>query len=226
MTETEPTTKPATKPEAAKPEVNERDIGNGVRLKVESFTEKESKLYGFKFNRVKFITAKDAADHFTRISKGGKSGDEVICAMVNSNLSARMRSQATQIFLSKVKKIKDDDDAKPIDLTDEELDTIRKECNNVLISEEDALEYTPGERDVSAISGLRKQKDDLLKTISKLRDIAISLKNSGNIVEAKKHANMAQEKLSQFYEIDTQLKAAEAKAEAKAEEDVINLLKD
>lgn len=217
---TEPENKPAT--EEKKPEVKEKDVGNGVILKVESFTEKESKLYGFSFNRVKFKTAKDAADHFTRISKGGKSGDEIICAMVNSNLSARMRSQATQTFLAKVKKIKDDDEAKPIDLTDEELDTIRNECNGVLISEEDALEYTPGEREVSAVSGLRKQKDDLLKAVKKLKEEAIKHKESGKADESQKAIALAKEKLAQYYQIDEQLKAAEAKAE----EDLLNLLKD
>lgn len=226
MSDTKKTNTEANPETPNKPIVKEKDIGNGVILKLESFTEDTSKLKGFVFNRVKFKTAKDAADHFTRISKGGKSGDEIICAMVNSNLSARMRSQATQTFLAAVRRIKDDNETKMAELmaelTDEELDTIRKECNNILISEEDALEYTPGEREVSAVSGLRKQKDDLLKAVKKLKEEAVKLKEAGKADESNKAVAMAKEKLTQYYEIDKQLK----EAEAKAEEDLLNLLKD
>lgn len=209
-----------------KPEVKEKDMGNGVILKSESFTEKGTKMYGFEFSRVKFKTAQDAANHFTRISTTGKSGDEIVCALVNNALSARMRSQATQAFLAKVRKTKDDTETKMSELmetlTDEEIDQIRKDCNNILISEEDALEYTPGEREVSAVSGLRKQKDDLLKAVKKLKEEAVKLKESGNAKASEEKIVMAKEKLSQYYEIDKQLKDAEAKAE----EQILELIKE
>lgn len=187
---------------------NEKDAGAGLILVQESFNEKESKLNGFTFTRVTFKTAQAAADHFTRLSKGGKSGDEVVCQMVNSAMAARFRSQATQKFLQKVKTILDDEDAKPAQLDDAQLDEIRKEFNNILISETDALEYIPGEREVSAISGYRKQKDELLKQVKKLKE-------EGNVA-------MAKEKLTQYYEVDKLLKAAEAEAEEK----LLEMLKD
>lgn len=186
----------------------EKDAGAGLILIQETFNEKESKMNGFSFSRVAFKTAQAAADHFTKLSKGGKSGDEVVCQMVNSAMAARFRSQATQKFLQKVKAILDDEDAKPNQLDDAQLDEIRKEFNNILISETDALEYIPGEREVSAVSGYRKQKDELLKAVKKL-------KGEGKL-------DLAKEKLTQYYEVDKLLKAAEASAE----EAILNLLKD
>lgn len=211
---------------AEETKITEKNIGNGVVLKLEKFSEKESPMYGFQFWRKKFLTAAECANHFTLISKGGKSGDEIVCSMVNSALAARMRSQATQAFISAVRKIKEDTETKIGDLmkelTDEELDQIKKDTSLILITEEDATEYTPGEREVSAVSGLRKQKDDLLKAIKKLKEEGAALKTSGKTAEGDEKIKLAKEKLTQFYEVDKQLKSAEAEAEEK----LLEMLKD
>lgn len=193
----------------------EKDAGAGVIVIRESFSkgrgDEESAMNGFLFSRIKCKTAQGWADHFTRLSKGGKSGDEIVCQMVDSAMSSRFRSQATQKFIQAAKKILGldaDDKFKSSDLSDEDIDNIRKEYNNILIDENAALEYIPGEREVSAISGFRKQKDELLKQIK-------ALKEAGK-------TDLAKEKLVQFYEVDKQLKTAEASAE----EELLNLLKD
>ena len=111
-----------------------------------------------------------------------------------------MRSQANQFFLAQAKSLLDDKEATAKDLSDEDISKLRESCGGIVISEEDAAAYIPGEREVDALSGLRKQKDELRKQAAKL-------KNEGKI-------ELAREKLVQYFEIDKRIKEKEAAEEA------------
>lgn len=161
-----------------------KDVGDGVLLKLDSFDE--GKYEGFTFWKTAFKTLDSAVSHFTKLSKGGKKGEDVILGVFNRALSFRFRSQANQALTSKK--------LNPTQLAEQ------FKLNPCIISETDALEYMPGEREVDSISGLRRQANELTKMAKKLKE-------EGKI-------DLAKEKLKQYYDIKKLIDAKVAAEEA------------
>jgi len=179
-------------------EITEKNMENGVILKQKSLDGE--KIKGFKFWVTQFESLDKAISHFTKAAKGMKTGEEVICGILNSALVSRLRSQATQFFVEQAKDLHDDDKASAADLTLEEIDKLRS-SNRIVITEEDAMAYVPGERDNDALASLRKLRDEA-------RKMAVKFKDEGKL-------ELAREKVKQFAEYDSRIKQKEAEEGAK-----------
>ena len=159
---------------------------------------KEGVNKGFKFWSKNYKTLKDAIEHFTKLSAGGKPGEALVLGLVNAALDFRLRSRANAKLTYTPKK-DDAPDAKD-KFTQEKKAWLKDPEKSVVINQEDADEYVPGERDVNALSGLIKQKTDLIKAIK-------LAKEAGNIEEAKLQA-------SKYYEVVKMIEERQKKEEA------------
>lgn len=159
------------------------DKGN-LFLTLESITE--GQWAGFAFFVPEFKSLEGAVSHFTEKSQGGKDGEDIILGIVNSALANRMRSRANSKLVVPMKI-----DGKPTTVTTKaEFIATRKAwlqdpVKRILVTEEDALDYVPGEREVDSLSGLIRQKDGLLKAIREKKDL-ISKATNPETVEALK----------------------------------------
>jgi hypothetical protein len=142
---------------------------NGIILEQGLF-KKGTKNEGFSYWFKQFSTLDSAKSHFANLSKVGKDGESVLLAIVNSALAFRMRNIATTNLLEDGEDISD---AKRNEL----LSTAE---GSILISETEALEYIPGERETTSVNGLTKQANDLKKAI-------VKAKNDGNMDLARTH---------------------------------------
>ena len=133
---------------------------------------------GFKFWSKTYKTLQDAIAHFTKLSAGGKPGEKLVLALVNAALDFRMRSRATAKLTKSGKDVTVADKAA---FAEEKKKWLKDPEASVVISQEDAENYVPGEREVSALSGLLRLKTELIKAIKAAKD-------AGNIDEAKAQA--------------------------------------
>lgn len=151
---------------------------------------------GAQFWSKRYKNLQGAIDHFTELSKGGKKGEDVVLGLINSALEFRLRAKTTASLTPSNKLSKEDREKflaeKKAKLSDPEL------C--VIISQDDAQAYVPGERDVSAISGLMRQKNELLKA-------AKAAKDAGNKDEAKMQ-------ILKYHEVCKQIEELQAKEAA------------
>lgn len=180
------------------PTVTLVDKGDIV-LKLEAIDE--GKFKGFQFNVPAAKSLDGAIRHFTTQSQDGKDGEEIVLGLVNAALAARMRSRANS-KLTPPQKI----DGQALSLAQKEsfvkerLEWLGTE-KQVLVSEEDAFTYVPGEREVDSISGLQRQATELTKLVTKLAGEIKAARVSGNTelattktVEAKAHYTKLNEK--------------------------------
>lgn len=180
-------------------------------LTLQSITEGQWK--GFSFFVPEFKTLDGAISHFTEKSQNGKDGEEVILGIVNSALANRMRSRANSKLV-----VPNKIDGKPITVASRAafLETRKSWLNDpvksILVNEEDALNYVPGEREVDSLSGLIRQKDSILKVI-KEKKTAIANASSPEVAAALRAE--AQVQLEKYKELSAQI---EAKQRAEQEE--------
>lgn len=145
------------------------DKGN-LFLTLESISDGQWK--GFTFYVPEFKTLEGAIAHFTEKSANAKDGSDTILGIVNSALANRMRSRANSklVVPSKI-------DGKPTTVVskaafiEERKSWLNDPAKRILVSEEDALNYVPGEREVDSISGLIRQKDSILKAIKEKKEL-------------------------------------------------------
>jgi hypothetical protein len=138
-----------------------KDMG-GYTLRLEGIDE--GKWKGFKFWTVEFKDLNFAIEHFTKLSKGGKDGEEVVLGLLNSAMAGRGRSKANSKLQLKAKTVV----GKQAEIAEREA-WLKDPVASILVTEEDASEYVPGERETSSLSGMLKQKTDLIKAITKLK---------------------------------------------------------
>ena len=159
------------------PTVTLIDKGDIV-LKLEAIDE--GKFKGFQFNVPSAKTLDGAIRHFTTQSQDGKDGEDVVLGLVNAALVARMRSRANS-KLTPPQKI----DGVVLSLAQKEafvkerLEWLGTD-KQVLVSEEDAFTYVPGEREVDSISGLQRQVNELTKLVTKLAGEIKVVKEKGD----------------------------------------------
>jgi len=150
-----------------------------VKLHKETF-RKGSDNEGFYFWYPEYLSLDGAAEHLSKKSQNGKDGKSIILGIVNAALATRMRSVAN----SKLVKTEDGVTER---ISDEDVAKLRS-TNSILVSEQDALDYVPGERDgASSVSGLTKVCNDLKKA-------ALKAKGEGNLGLAAEHAKKWKEK--------------------------------
>lgn len=149
--------------------VKEIDTDNYI-LKLEDFRDPEW-IKPFKFYTIQFKSVASAIKHLDR---AGKSGEDIVKALINSVIAARMRTKAKFKLLT---------EGSP------NLDEIQKrktEGNYLLIDQKEAEEFSPGEREPDSDSGLHKQYRLNLKK-------AQEAKAAGDIETAKKFFATAKE---------------------------------
>lgn len=138
---------------------------------------------GISFHRKKYKSLPLAEEDFTRLSKKGKKGSEIILGILNSALAFRMRNKATASLITT---------GKHPSITENKLAELR-ENKACVISAEEAENYVPGEREVSSLNGLIKQRDITLKQLVELK-------------ERKVEAFVLMNCLAKYREIDAQVK--------------------
>lgn len=181
----------AQKPAAPTKVVEDR---GGYSLELTSFTEGNNK--GFKFWNIEFKTLDDAIKHFTAKNNKGEKGESIILALVNSAMSFRMRSQANNRLIAPNDKGVGGMDPK------EKLERLNAGGDRLIIlSQEDAETYVPGQRELESISGLIKAKINAAKQIKDAKS-----KNNGKLVL---------ELLGKYKELDARIKELQEKEEAK-----------
>jgi len=178
------------------------DKGN-LFLTLESITEGQWK--GFSFFVPEFKSLSGAISHFTEMSQNGKDGEDIILGIVNSALANRMRSRANSKLV-----VPNKIDGKPLTVASKAaflesrkqwlLDPVKR----ILVTEQDALEYVPGEREVDSLSGLIRQKDAILKVIKEKKD-AIGRSQDATVIENLK--NEARVQLEKYKELMAQIEA-------------------
>ena len=180
--------------------------GNAI-LELDGITE--GAYAGFKFWRPTFESLDDCIEHFTAISKTGKDGAEVVLSLVNAALAARHRSLANskltipQKIKNDVAKVKEFVDERNSKLTSPNVD------DRILISQDDAFEYIPGERDVDSLSGLNNQKVKLFKAANETKkqyNEAIKLNNQELAARLKNEVKL---QVGKYQEICIKIKEKE-----------------
>lgn len=148
------------------------DKGNMV-LTLESIDKDNWK--GFQFYIPAFKSLGLAEEHFTKLSKTGKSGEAIVLELVNAAMAQRMRGKASSkiTFNAKGKTVADRNAYNA-----EREAWLQDPVKKILVTEDEAMEYVPGERETSSLSGFLKLKQDLLKSIK-------ALKEAGNLEEAR-----------------------------------------
>lgn len=168
------------------------DKGN-LFLTLESITE--GQWAGFRFFVPEFKSLEGAVSHFTEKSQGGKDGEDIILGIVNSALANRMRSRANSKLVVPMKI-----DGKPITVTSKaefiatRQSWLQDPVKCILVTEEDALTYVPGEREVDSLSGLIRQKDGLLKSIREKKELIAKSSNPETIEALKADARIQLDK--------------------------------
>ena len=176
------------------------DKGN-LYLTLESITE--GQWAGYSFFVPEFKSLEGAISHLTEKSQNAKDGEEIILELVNSGMRSRMRSRANSklVVPSKI-------DGKPTTVASKAafiqtrrewlLDPVKR----VLVTEEDAFSYVPGEREVDSISGLNRQIDNIQKTINNLKkEIIASAGNEEKIEKLKADARVHIAKCREIREV-------------------------
>jgi len=182
---------------------NETKVVNGITLFKETFEGRDGepgKFAGFSFWIPQFNSVAQAIDFFTKNSKNGRNGDEVVTKLVNSNTNFRFRNRATAYLINKIKESLGNINPKSpegVALTTTIINQLLA-TNPIIGSEEDALDFIPGEREVSTLSGLKRQFDGLRKNIIKLK-------------EAGSTKDVLRVEMVKLLEIDKLIKAEEAK---------------
>jgi len=178
------------------------DKGN-LFLTLESITEGQWK--GFSFFVPEFKSLENAVAHFTEKSQNGKDGEDIILGIVNSALANRMRSRANSKLV-----VPNKIDGKPITVAskaaflESRKEWLQDPVKRILVTEEDALSYVPGEREVDSLSGLIRQKDSVLKAIKEKKD-AISKATTPEIAAALR--DDARVQLEKYKELMAQIEA-------------------
>jgi len=163
-----------------------------VKLHKETF-RKGSDNEGFYFWYPEYLTLDGAAEHLSKKSQNGKDGKTIILGIVNAALATRMRSVANS-------KLVETEDGITKRISKEDVEKLLAE-NPILVSEQDALDYVPGERDgASSVSGLTKVCNDLKKA-------ALKAKGEGNMGLAAEHAKKWKEKSEELKALIEQQRA-------------------
>lgn len=190
-------------PVASASNKNETKVVNGITLVKETFEGRDGepgKFAGFSFWLPQFNSVAQAVEFFTKNSKNGRNGDEVVTKLVNSNTNFRFRNRATAYLTNKIKEALGNVNPKSAEGVQLAATTTEQllASNPVIGSEEDALDFIPGEREVSTLSGLKRQFDGLRKNIVKLK-------------EAGAAKDVLRTEMVKLLEIDKLIKAEEAK---------------
>ena len=153
-TATAPTTESAT-PEVA---VTSPKVSTKVRLEEGAYILEKNKFSGdksgFWFWIIQFKTLEGIIEHYNKLGKDGKL---VVCDLANRQLNFAMRNKAQN----------------KLNMPAEERAAKLSRGENVLITEQDAREYVPGERDITSVSGLQK-------LIKETQEAALEAKKANN----------------------------------------------
>jgi hypothetical protein len=166
--------KPGSKTIVAKP---------NYTLELNKFSDGANK--GFQFWNLQFKDLNSAIEHFTTKNNKGEKGENLILALVNSAMSFRLRAQATSRLQPPNDKNQGGMDPK------EKLTRLNEGGDKlVIISQEEAEAYVPGQRDVESYkakiaTGKQIQdakakgadKDTLKELIKKYKDLDTRIKD-------------------------------------------------
>jgi hypothetical protein len=134
--------------EATKKTPVRKDLGDGRFVEKKDF---KGNLEGFSYYALQFKSLKAAEDHF---SKGDKKGDEVLLGFLNSSVAYAMRAKAQN-------KIPNEQDARAKQI---------ERGESLVITEEDAAAYMPGDRDITSLSGLQKLVSEKKKQFKEAKE--------------------------------------------------------
>lgn len=183
----------------------------GVILVEEIFEgrgDKEGKFNGAKFWTTEFKTLNDCINHFTKISKNGKPGEETILSLVHAAIGFRMRNKAQSALYAKL-------DKKNPNHVNEKIIADFVEKGEPIITEQDALEYIPGEREVTALSGLRRQMEGLKKSATELSAKIKQIQKDDPTADISGQKSVLLKQLTKFKEVKALIEVEEAKEQAK-----------
>lgn len=191
-----------------------------VTLELDGITE--GSFAGFKFWRPKFESLDDAVEHFTSISQNGKPGDDTILGLLNSALGARHRSLANSKLTipAKIKGNKAKEDAFIAERS-AKLASPNEE-DRILISQDDAYEYIPGEREVDSLSGLNTQKTKLFKAAAETKKKYVEAVKIGNQELASRLKEEVKVQVAKYQDVCVKIKEKEEKEQS----DILALVED
>lgn len=181
-----------------------KEMENGVILTKDKFAGRDKtagKFNGLTFWVPSWKTLDNAIAHFTKLSKNGKPGEEIILDLLHAAVSFRMRNRATAELNAIVSKDNKDKIQHVIEAHIKDL----LDKGEPIISEADALAFIPGEREVSTINGLRRQLGALFNAIKDAKEKGV-----------EKSIILAQ--LAKYKEVKAAIDAEEAKEMAKLDE--------
>lgn len=177
--------------------VTEINKGNGVVLKRNQINTWQGVKYknGFKYWAVSFLNLAAALSHLGAASKTGKTGEDIVLALLNDSMEAKARSRASNRLM-----VPDKVDGKETtpewktNFIKERQSWIGDEVKEVLFSPDEAYSFVPGERETNSLAGLLRLKTELGKNAKKLY-------SAGDKAGAKELAVKYQETCRQIEEL-------------------------